>query len=105
MGLHLRLPSSWKRARAGEAMFQLGRLGSMARMKWAGTWAARRVVETTMMEVRCMLDGDLVRVVEVCSGVDIKAVFGVGVGVVGGSEMIEGEETLIAFWILRAVYA
>lgn len=83
--------------RAGEAMFQLGRLGSMARMKWAGTWAARRVAETTRMEVRCMLDDDLVRVVDVCSGVDIEAVFGVGVGVVGGSEMVEGEETLVAF--------
>jgi hypothetical protein len=81
-------------ARAGEAIFQLGRLGSMARMKWAGTWAARRVVETTRMEVKCMLDGGLMRVVDVFCGVDIEAVVGVGVG---GSEMVEGEEMLIAF--------
>ena len=84
-------------ARAGEALFQLGRLGSIARMKWAGTWVARRVVETTRMEVRCMLDTCLVRVVNVCCGFGIEAVVGVGIGVVGGSEMVEGDETLITF--------
>lgn len=51
--------------------------------------------------MRCILDGRLVRVVDVCCGFDIEAVVdvgvGVGVGVVGGSEMIEEEDTLIAF--------
>ncbi len=44
-----------------------------------------------------MLDGGLVRIVNVCCGFDIEAVVGVGVGVVGGSEMVEGDERLIAF--------
>lgn len=47
-------------ATAAEAgVLQLGRFGSMAWTNCAGTWAARRVVETTKMEVSCILDGAL----------------------------------------------
>jgi len=71
---------------AGEArVFQLGMFGSTERMNWAGTWAARRVVETATMEVRCILDGGLWRVVGLYCGFDIEAIVGAGVvGVVGG---------------------
>lgn len=34
---------------------EVGTFGIMERMDWAGTWAASRVVDTTMMEVSCIL--------------------------------------------------
>jgi hypothetical protein len=34
---------------------QVGTFGTMERMNWAGTWAARRVVDTTRMDVSCIL--------------------------------------------------
>lgn len=42
----------------GTAMpLQVGTLGTIERMNCAGTWDARRVVETTRMEVSCILGG------------------------------------------------
>jgi hypothetical protein len=76
-------------------------------MNWAGTWAARRVVESTKMEVSCILGGGfekwmLFYTVGLISRLLLRAgVVGVdGVDGVGGGEMIEGELNAMADFLL-----
>jgi hypothetical protein len=73
-------------------------------MNWAETWAARRVVEATKMEVSCILGGGSERWMSVYTMVLIsrllsKAVV-VGVDGFGGGEVIEGEINAMAGFLL-----
>lgn len=73
-------------------------------MNWAGTWAARRVVESTTMEVSCILGGGIESALSIYIVVLISRLLSragvVDVDSVGGGEMIEGKTNAIAGFLL-----